>query len=193
MSITEDASHESYRGSLRSSSKRVPNNPSSNGVRFSFCRGKKKGVIGEVPACVSLPGNNRRHRRVRAHMPEPHLRLASLPPRPPRGARRPRPEGRGGKVIQARPEASDSRPIPGSLGNRPANASCEVGRVRHQKTRAAAKVFVERNVPLRYFILPSENPPLLDRWKPSRHAWFFWASSGNLFPSLDTLIHTSAY
>ena len=32
--ITESASHKSYRGSLRSSSKQAPSNPSPNGVRF---------------------------------------------------------------------------------------------------------------------------------------------------------------
>lgn len=32
--ITENANHKRYRGSLRSSSKRVPSNPSSNGVEF---------------------------------------------------------------------------------------------------------------------------------------------------------------
>lgn len=31
--ITESASHKSYRGSLRSSSKQAPSNPSPNGVR----------------------------------------------------------------------------------------------------------------------------------------------------------------
>ena len=38
MSITDYACHEDYRGSLRSSSKWVPNNPSSNGVSQLPCR-----------------------------------------------------------------------------------------------------------------------------------------------------------
>jgi len=44
MSITENASHESFRGSLRSSSKQVPSNPSPNGVmRFFVLGGKQVG------------------------------------------------------------------------------------------------------------------------------------------------------
>lgn len=51
-SVTVNASHECYRGSLRSSSKRVPNNPSSNGVNVCFFRdgGHGPGVI-RPPAC----------------------------------------------------------------------------------------------------------------------------------------------
>jgi hypothetical protein len=37
--ITDDACHKDYRGSLRSSSKRAPNNPSPNGISNGIYRG----------------------------------------------------------------------------------------------------------------------------------------------------------
>lgn len=40
--ITDLACHEDYRGSLRSSSKRVPNNPSPNGVLNRYSLGSAK-------------------------------------------------------------------------------------------------------------------------------------------------------
>lgn len=53
MSITEDAGHECYRVSLRSSSKRVPNNPSHNGVKVLWLAVSRRQAI---PLPPQLPG-----------------------------------------------------------------------------------------------------------------------------------------
>lgn len=56
--ITESANHKRYRVSLRSSSKRVPSNPSSNGVEV-FVRtilGTLRRRSSELPGRVSLDG-----------------------------------------------------------------------------------------------------------------------------------------
>lgn len=72
--ITENANHKRYRVSLRSSSKRVPSNPSSNGVEW--CPNKSETDITEdlrniliKTGCVSpgdmgVPGSDRRTYRV---------------------------------------------------------------------------------------------------------------------------------
>jgi len=67
MSITENASHESFRGSLRSSSKQVPSNPSPNGVMSFFCAGREAGRGSPetpCPAIYTQPQDNATRGRV---------------------------------------------------------------------------------------------------------------------------------
>lgn len=45
--ITESANHKRYRVSLRSSSKRVPSNPSSNGVEWGYPNEPKAEILAD--------------------------------------------------------------------------------------------------------------------------------------------------
>jgi len=73
--ITESANHKRYRVSLRSSSKRVPSNPSPNGVRF--CAGRNRGATPGSPSGVfnfagkdgSSPSGTRKKTRLKGLAP----------------------------------------------------------------------------------------------------------------------------